>query len=308
VEGKPTSGDSILDRAPALETEVALDGRGAWETHGRQRARRDSIFDHAPVAIQELDAEGRLLQANLAFCRLTGYPAEELVGRPIAEIVDGAAGAAAAFEQLALLLQRGTGVVRFDLDFVCRDGSLLHGRVTAGVLPADRDGVASVLALVEDATGQLPGDEAAAPSGTRTDAVEAVAGAVARARELGVDVAFAYATEPLWVQADQAELRGAVDRLLATAVRAAPRGSLAVRCTASGTDALLEVLPLSDTDLAGADLGAVFGEPGGEVAPLSARRLAPVRAVVEASNGTVGVSSAPGRGPGFTVSLPLAGV
>jgi PAS domain S-box-containing protein len=46
-------------------------------------ARFRELFDDAPVGYQELDAAGRFVRVNRTLCRMLGYEAAELLGRPI---------------------------------------------------------------------------------------------------------------------------------------------------------------------------------------------------------------------------------
>jgi PAS domain S-box-containing protein len=43
-------------------------------------------FEHAPVATEMVDLEGRLLNVNAAMVELTGYSREELIGSPTARL------------------------------------------------------------------------------------------------------------------------------------------------------------------------------------------------------------------------------
>jgi PAS domain S-box-containing protein len=298
---------------PPAQAELALTGHPTWRArdHGDVG---DAVFQHAPVGIQELDADGRLLRVNPAFCRMTGYTPKELVGCSLADIADRAT-APDCIERMQELLQRGTGAVRFDLGFERSDGSLLQGRVTAGVVPGGAGASASLIALVEDASGDLPGDDdAVAFADARIDAVETVGDAVAQARdsahEKGIDIAYAYASAPVWVNADETQLRQAVDQMLATAVRSTKLGSLAVRCISSDGDVVLEVMELHDPGAAGADLGVVFDDgqlvEHGDTPKARERSLNRVRALARAHNGDVGMTSSPGGGSRITVRLPLA--
>jgi PAS domain S-box-containing protein len=252
--GTAMEGKAITPAAAEVAMgERELVGRQA---RGSRREAGDQVFEHAPLGIQELDAELRILRANPAFCRMTGWAAGELAGQPLAELLAEADEAAT----LAGLLDRRAGVARLDLRYVRRDGALLPARVTATAVAGAR----RILAMVEDA-GAATVD---AGAGARTDVVDVLAAAVAEARdaadEAGVAIGYAYASEPLWVHADAAVLRHELDQLLASAVQAVPAGSLAVRCTASGGEALLEVLEVAAPDAAGADLAVAFATAAGD--------------------------------------------
>jgi signal transduction histidine kinase len=174
-----------------------------------------------------------------------------------------------------------------------------------------------VIAVVEDdAAGTLVEDTAAVSDDPRIDAVEAVSAAVAQARETasqrGIDIAYAYAGQPVWVRADEAELRRALDELLSGAVESATLGSLAVRCAPSDGDALLEILEVRHPDAAGTDLAALFDDrlageaPDEPPPPPVSGELTTLLTLVQSHHGILGVSSSPDAGSRITVRLPLA--
>ncbi len=47
-----------------------------------------SVLDHLPDAVLRLDAQRRVIEANAAVLGLTGYPLEDLLGRPVEETLD----------------------------------------------------------------------------------------------------------------------------------------------------------------------------------------------------------------------------
>src|SRR5947209_18992697 len=46
------------------------------------------LFEDAPVAYHEIDTAGKLTRINRKECALLGYRAEEMLGRPVWELVD----------------------------------------------------------------------------------------------------------------------------------------------------------------------------------------------------------------------------
>src|SRR5215204_175457 len=46
------------------------------------------LFEQAAVGIEQLDLEGRIINANAAVCAILGYEREDLIGRSVAEITD----------------------------------------------------------------------------------------------------------------------------------------------------------------------------------------------------------------------------
>ena len=147
-----------------------------------------------------------------------------------------------------------------------------------------------------------------APS-TRVDLVETVAAAIAFARleagEDGMPIAYAYSVEPVWVRGDGADLRRAVDDLLARARQSAPASPFAVRCVLRAGEAVLDVLEARD--LGGTDLAVLFSEPA-QVAKSEAGEAGfeAMRSLVAAHRGAIRVTSSPQSGCRVTVRLPLA--
>ncbi len=50
-------------------------------------ARQTRLYDHAPVALLSLDAEGRLVELNLAAARLLGLQRDALIGRALLDFL-----------------------------------------------------------------------------------------------------------------------------------------------------------------------------------------------------------------------------
>lgn len=96
-------------------------------------ARFQMLFHQAPLGYQSLDAEGRVLEVNDTWLRLTGYARDQVVGRPFAEFLGD--GARAAFpDNFARFREQGEV---HDLTYPLRrhDGTplwvALHGRWAA---------------------------------------------------------------------------------------------------------------------------------------------------------------------------------
>ncbi|RMF47406.1 MAG: PAS domain S-box protein [Deltaproteobacteria bacterium] len=53
----------------------------------QNREKLGSFYSSTPIAYQSLDAQGRFLDVNPAFERMLGYHREELVGKPVAELL-----------------------------------------------------------------------------------------------------------------------------------------------------------------------------------------------------------------------------
>ncbi|MGH7522789.1 MAG: CheR family methyltransferase, partial [Gemmatimonadales bacterium] len=58
------------------------------ESSARASANRLTILqDDAPLGIREIDASGRIIRVNNAYCRITGYECEQLLGQPFYDLV-----------------------------------------------------------------------------------------------------------------------------------------------------------------------------------------------------------------------------
>ncbi|MBI5388531.1 MAG: PAS domain S-box protein [Verrucomicrobia bacterium] len=67
--------------------------RDISEQNQLERALRDSearfrqLFERAPVAYQSLDAEGRILEVNLAWLEMLGHTREDVIGKPVTDFM-----------------------------------------------------------------------------------------------------------------------------------------------------------------------------------------------------------------------------
>ena len=92
---------------------------------------RNQFFLLSPEMFSTLDADGRLLQVNPAFTRVTGYPSADLVGRPFAELIheDDQATVQAAGRRL----RNGTPIYDLDIRGRHRDGHVIWLRFRAAI-------------------------------------------------------------------------------------------------------------------------------------------------------------------------------
>lgn len=100
------------------------------------------------------DLDGRLQEVNPAFCRMLGYDAQWLIGRPYLEIVHpDEAEACIAFVQQ--LLRQPDDMLDEQRRYVCGDGSVLQAHINVAVL-RDRDGQPlCLLAQIRDIGDEL---------------------------------------------------------------------------------------------------------------------------------------------------------
>jgi len=79
-----------------------------------------SLFESIPVGYQSLDAEGRLIEVNLRWCELMGYPREEVIGRWFGDFL--APAMVDAFRERFPRF-KDTGSIEVEFEMIRRDGS-----------------------------------------------------------------------------------------------------------------------------------------------------------------------------------------
>jgi PAS domain S-box-containing protein len=104
-----------------------------------------TLVEAAPDGCWILDANGRLLDVNAAYCRMSGYGREELLGMNSAQIEDQSTGETT----MRLQLGRVQGGGRYETKHRCRDGALLDVEVSVGVMEA---GAGDSMVLIRDAS------------------------------------------------------------------------------------------------------------------------------------------------------------
>ena len=136
-------------RSADLVSAYDLTERAAAEQKLREEAvtlRKETIstrtlVEAAPDGCWILDSNGRLIDLNAAYCRMTGYSREELLGMNASQIEDQTAGETT----MRLQLGRVQGGGRYETKHRCRDGSLLDVEVSVGVMEAGAAGDNMVL-------------------------------------------------------------------------------------------------------------------------------------------------------------------
>ncbi len=97
------------------------------------RTRLRNAFEHAPIGMALVDADGRWISANPALSRITGYTEAELLGRTFADIthpddVD------ADVEQAARVLRGELETYELDKRYVHRTGSIVWVRLSVSIV------------------------------------------------------------------------------------------------------------------------------------------------------------------------------
>jgi PAS domain S-box-containing protein len=136
-------------RSADLVSAYDLTERAAAERKLREEAvtlRKETIstrtlVEAAPDGCWILDSNGRLIDLNAAYCRMTGYSREELLGMNASQIEDQTAGETT----MRLQLGRVQGGGRYETKHRCRDGTLLDVEVSVGVMEAGAAGDNMVL-------------------------------------------------------------------------------------------------------------------------------------------------------------------
>jgi PAS domain S-box-containing protein len=136
-------------RSADLVSAYDLTERAAAEQKLREEAvtlRKETIstrtlVEAAPDGCWILDSNGRLIDLNAAYCRMSGYSREELLGMNASQIEDQTAGETT----MRLQLGRVQGGGRYETKHRCRDGTLLDVEVSVGVMEAGAAGDNMVL-------------------------------------------------------------------------------------------------------------------------------------------------------------------
>jgi PAS domain S-box-containing protein len=136
-------------RSANLVSAYDLTERAATEQKLRDEAaqlRKDTVsartlVEAAPDGCWVLDSNGRVLDVNAAYCRMSGYSRDELLGMNASQIEDQSTGETT----MRLQLGRVQGGGRYETKHRCRDGTLLDVEVSVGVMEAGAAGDNMVL-------------------------------------------------------------------------------------------------------------------------------------------------------------------
>ena len=117
-----------------------------------------TVLERAGAGVVVLDAEGRIVVANLAFCELLGYGKDELLGRREREVrhADDLSAEAPLFQEL---LSGSRTRYTIDKRYFHKNGGVVWGRVTVTILREASGDFA--IAVVEDVTRKRDVEEAA---------------------------------------------------------------------------------------------------------------------------------------------------
>jgi len=132
------------DLSRALESE-----RRALEALDRSERRIRELVDSINEGLVTVDRQGRITWANRGLCEMTGYALDEIVGHHPTEFLDD--DNSRIF--LAEFDSRRDGIRRrYEIDWICRDGSVLHTLVAPQPLYEDGALFAGSVSVVSDIT------------------------------------------------------------------------------------------------------------------------------------------------------------
>jgi len=133
-------------------------------------ARFREVFDHAPTGIGIMSFDGLLVKCNPAFCKIVGYPEEELLGLHSISLVhpDDQAG-----NREALRTLTAGEVFAFEIEnrYVHKNGSSIPVHKLVSTIPDGTGKSVSLMALVTDVSVQRKALEALRQSEERSRAI-----------------------------------------------------------------------------------------------------------------------------------------
>lgn len=122
------------------------------------RSRFEAIFDQAAVGILITAGDGRIRMVNPGFCRIIGYEAEELIGRPVDEFIHPEDRAEGNRRTRRMTAEDGSGDV-VEKRLIHHDGRQIWVQVTVSTI-ADADGrFTDFVSVVEDITARKSAEE-----------------------------------------------------------------------------------------------------------------------------------------------------
>ncbi len=118
---------------------------------GEQRFR--ALFNDAPVASHEIDADGVIRHVNPAECALLGYRAEEIIGKHVWDLVSRESRAVVRRNVMDRLAEVRPAT-HYECDFVCRDESLVTVEVHESLIHDKRGAIAGMRCGLLDVTAR----------------------------------------------------------------------------------------------------------------------------------------------------------
>ena len=130
---------------------------------GRRAARRGEdrfrfLFEHAPIAYHEIDRHGRIRRVNRAECLLLGYPASELLGKPVWELV-APEQRESARNSIARKIATAQTDEPFIRDYAHRNGARITVEIHENLVRDDSGAVDGLVSALLDVTAQRRAEE-----------------------------------------------------------------------------------------------------------------------------------------------------
>lgn len=110
-------------------------------------------FDRSPIGAAMVDVDQRIIRANGEFCRMLGYSQEEIIGMALQDITH-PEDIQAELDNLRIMLTGGMDHFTMEKRYICRDGSMVWGQLTAGVIRDSRGRPKFAVRMVEDITSR----------------------------------------------------------------------------------------------------------------------------------------------------------
>ena len=110
-------------------------------------------FDRSPIGAAMVDVDQRIIRANREFCRMLGYSHGEIIGIALQDITH-PEDIQAELDHLRIMLTGGTDHFTMEKRYICKDGSMVWGQLTAGVIRDSRGRPKYAVRMVEDITSR----------------------------------------------------------------------------------------------------------------------------------------------------------
>lgn len=114
---------------------------------------REKIMEHVTNAIFTMDREGRFMTANRRTSDITGYPVEELLGMPWAELISDEAHLKDVYRRYQQTLDGGDPITNHEVPLTRRNGAVVTVQFSIAALSQDGE-IFGVVGAAEDITAR----------------------------------------------------------------------------------------------------------------------------------------------------------
>jgi PAS domain S-box-containing protein len=142
VRGIASTARDVTQRIEAARTAHAAD------------VRFRNFVESSPEGVWAIDAAGITTYVNPRVLTLLGYAAERLQHRAIFDFMPATSATAA-----RAMFAQGMSATPIELEFVRRDGTLVHALVTVSHIPGERNGLPGILVMITDITERKRNDD-----------------------------------------------------------------------------------------------------------------------------------------------------